>query len=604
MELKDVSSAMQNDAEVVAAAVANKAEALQYASATMQCDVERAISAIQRAASRDLFRSLCSTAKGIKPIALAAARVNGLMLGEMSSSLQSDEEVVVAAVTQNGDALRYAARSLRAVKSIALIAVNRDGMELKDVSGAMQNDAEVVAAAVHQNVWAIQHASSDLRADRTIAIIVVQREGLCLQYLSSALRGDMAIAVMAVRQNKLAFQHVDKSLYGCAELLGILNAQLRFRFTGNYGIPLPFKFWPTSLTKDQMVSKQSCLACTNCAKQFSILTWRHHCRMCGGLFCCDCSPQALAMLDRQSSLPIGPQRTCGQCFAKSRLLAQQTRSICNISTPFPAGSGASERFHHLLMNQCEIPPVYFPFLDLLTGVDPVIVIDDSGSMKFPANPDLPQSNTRWVEMQSIVFRMLAVFDLIAPSSIDVFFMNRNRHKPVVATVSVLQALFDQEPPFGGTPTVATLQRVFAAKVREDSPRPVVIYLFTDGEPDGSFKAFEAFLDDRPCKRNSLLSIVLCTDEEPVVEMYRRLENQMVMMRDGVWNALGIPGVDVTEDYYGEARDVKRLGRTTQLTQTDYLVKLLAGPLDAAVHLLDLPAKPVFWTAPVSRGGEE
>lgn len=57
----------------------------------------------------------------------------------------------------------------------------------------------------------------------------------------------------------------------------------------------------------------------------------------------------------------------------------------------------------------------------------------------------------------------------------------------------------------------------------------------------------------------------------------------------VCDAIGILGVDVSEDYRGETRDVKRTrGRNYRFTFGDYLVKILVGTIDPTVHDIDLP----------------
>ena len=105
-----------------------------------------------------------------------------------------------------------------------------------------------------------------------------------------------------------------------------------------------------------------------------------------------------------------------------------------------------------------------------------------------------------------------------------------------------------------------------------------------------------------------VSIVLCTDDEEIENIYRPLEYDPGMN-------VGIPGVDVTEDYRGELRDVRRLrGRQYRFTFGDYIgelmyfifecsvgislftnclcreVKTLVGAVDPTVHLIDLPER--------------
>ena len=73
--------------------------------------------------------------------------------------------MVLAAVQQNGDALRYASKDLRA-------------------------DREVVLTAVRQNGLALEFANDDLRADREVVLAAVQQAGLALQFADETLLQD------------------------------------------------------------------------------------------------------------------------------------------------------------------------------------------------------------------------------------------------------------------------------------------------------------------------------------------------------------------------------------------------------------------------------
>jgi hypothetical protein len=54
---------------------------------------------------------------------------------------------------------------------------------------------------------------------------------------------------------------------------------------------------------------------------------------------------------------------------------------------------------------------------------------------------------------------------------------------------------------------------------------------------------------------------------------------------------GIRGVDFTEDYRGEKRDIwATRGRAYPFSFGDYVVKILAGAIDPSIHLIDLPAR--------------
>ena len=75
-----------------------------------------------------------------------------------SVSPRADFEIVMAAVTQNGMALQFAAEFLRGNREIVMAAVASDGMALQFASHELKKDDDVVLAAVMQNILALQYA--------------------------------------------------------------------------------------------------------------------------------------------------------------------------------------------------------------------------------------------------------------------------------------------------------------------------------------------------------------------------------------------------------------------------------------------------------------
>ena len=64
--------------------------------------------------------------------------------------LQNDKEIVLAAVTQCGDAWHHASRELQSEKEVALAAVTQDGRAINHASEELQSNKEVVQAAIMQ----------------------------------------------------------------------------------------------------------------------------------------------------------------------------------------------------------------------------------------------------------------------------------------------------------------------------------------------------------------------------------------------------------------------------------------------------------------------
>eukprot|EP00039_Didymoeca_costata_P013710 m.212552 g.212552 ORF g.212552 m.212552 type:complete len:300 (+) comp15854_c0_seq12:1631-2530(+) len=59
----------------------------------------------------------------------------------------------------------------------------------------------------------------------------------------------------------------------------------------------------------EWIPNENVTHCTSCRKEFSILFWRWHCRVCGQIFCSDCT-------QRRIKTPVNPrpQRCCDSCY--------------------------------------------------------------------------------------------------------------------------------------------------------------------------------------------------------------------------------------------------------------------------------------------------
>ena len=75
------------------------------------------------------------------------------------------KEMAIAAVAQDGQALRYASDDLKADKEVVLTAVAQDGLALDYASDELKADKEVVLTAVAQAGCALHYASDELKGD-------------------------------------------------------------------------------------------------------------------------------------------------------------------------------------------------------------------------------------------------------------------------------------------------------------------------------------------------------------------------------------------------------------------------------------------------------
>ena len=84
--------------------------------------------------------------------------------------------------------------------------------ELRALRAVYKNDDDVVLAAVTNNGLALQHASERLKRYHDIVLAAVRQNGLALQYASGDMKDNIDIVRIAVRQNGLALQYASDSL--------------------------------------------------------------------------------------------------------------------------------------------------------------------------------------------------------------------------------------------------------------------------------------------------------------------------------------------------------------------------------------------------------
>jgi hypothetical protein len=145
-------------------------------------------------------------------VVMAAVSQDGDALEYACSTLRDDASIVMAAVGQNGLALRYASVGLRAEREIVMAAVSQDGMALGDAAAALQSDTEIVLRAVAQNGAAYAFASSASRGHRDVASMAVRHWGGWLYYCDATFRGDEAIVMAAVCQQGSALAHATDAM--------------------------------------------------------------------------------------------------------------------------------------------------------------------------------------------------------------------------------------------------------------------------------------------------------------------------------------------------------------------------------------------------------
>jgi len=143
--------------------------------------------------------------------AVAIATRNGHDIANMSVQLRSNRSVVLAAVHQNGRALRHATALLRADLGVVCASLRQirgaGGVGVPEFLGfgllrglpeGRKADAAYMTALVKVTGWALQHAAPPLQDNEAIVHAAVSTDGLAIKHASERLRGAASVVVAAV----------------------------------------------------------------------------------------------------------------------------------------------------------------------------------------------------------------------------------------------------------------------------------------------------------------------------------------------------------------------------------------------------------------------
>lgn len=80
---------------------------------------------------------------------------------------------------------------------------------------------------------------------------------------------------------------------------------------------IPWRSEPAHVSRDFWMPDQSCRVCYECDCQFTIFNRRHHCRLCGRVFCGQCTANSVPASSFQSPTDCDDWekiRVCNYCF--------------------------------------------------------------------------------------------------------------------------------------------------------------------------------------------------------------------------------------------------------------------------------------------------
>jgi len=147
----------------------------------------------------------------IRELVMAAVKENGDALKYADISLKNDRDIVRIAVEQNAPALRYASENLRDDREIVFAAVKKSSHVIQFASERLKDDHEIVSFAVMRVAYTIKYVSYRLRDNYNIVLSAIRRDGLLLKYASYRLKDNHEICIRAVSYKHDAFEFMSNS---------------------------------------------------------------------------------------------------------------------------------------------------------------------------------------------------------------------------------------------------------------------------------------------------------------------------------------------------------------------------------------------------------
>ncbi|KAJ8755880.1 hypothetical protein K2173_024425 [Erythroxylum novogranatense] len=114
-----------------------------------------------------------------------------------------------------------------------------------------------------------------------------------------------------------------------SELVGILK------------LWVPWRTEPPSVSRDFWMPDQSCRVCYECDSQFTVFNRRHHCRLCGRIFCAKCTVNSIpapSSNSRKAEDEWEKIRVCNYCFKQWQQGITNFDDVTQVLSSSPSGA--------------------------------------------------------------------------------------------------------------------------------------------------------------------------------------------------------------------------------------------------------------------------
>lgn len=143
---------------------------------------------------------------------LEAARQDGFSLMYFDLEIRARDEIVLAAVSNRGNALSLATPRQKKDREIVYTAVKNCGLALDYADDLWKGDFDLVSLAVGNRGMALRYAAPELRDCEEIVRIAVQNDGYAIRSASERLRDNRELAALAIATYSDAYKYLSPRL--------------------------------------------------------------------------------------------------------------------------------------------------------------------------------------------------------------------------------------------------------------------------------------------------------------------------------------------------------------------------------------------------------
>jgi hypothetical protein len=227
-----------------------------------------------------------------------------------------------------------------------------------------------------------------------------------------------------------------------------------------------------------------------------------------------------------------------------------------------------------LLGQYEIRPDFLQRTLQLDEFEIALILDNSGSMDNVSDAPMPSgwprnlTWTRWEELKHIAKILIPIANVFDRNGVDIYFFDQviNNYTDAKNFDSVAGN------PRTSTPLTETLHQVLADKAEMAAGKKLLIFIVTDGVPNGGPYYFKQALLEK--RENVYVSILACNSDETAIGYLNDIDET-------------VPRVDCVDDYTSEKKEVLAVqGSEFPFSYGDYIIKALLGAVDPAFDNLD------------------